>query len=169
MNLSFFAYGVRALSRYHLDHPYEVSVNGQVNRVNTSQRSQRQGLFGGNSNWRGPIWLPVNYLLIESPQSFITILAGFQSGMPTNSGRECDLCRSRGDFAPPGAHFPGGEDGRRPVAGGTEVFQNDPHWKDLILFYEYFHGDNGRRHRRKSSDRLDWLVPSSSNKVASIR
>ena len=141
----FSPYGVRALSRYHLDHPYEVSVNGQVNRVKYEPAESTTGLFGGNSNWRGPIWLPVNYLLIESLQKFHHYFGeDFKVECPTNSGRECDLWQVAAEISRRLVRiFLRGEDGRRPVAGGTEVFQNDPHWKDLILFYEYFHGDNG--------------------------
>jgi len=138
-------YGVRALSRYHLDHPYEVSVNGQINRVKYEPAESTTALFGGNSNWRGPIWLPVNYLLIESLQKFHHYYGeDFKVECPTNSGTESDLWQVAAELSRRLVRiFLRGDDGRRPVAGGTEVFQNDPHWKDLILFYEYFHGDNG--------------------------
>jgi hypothetical protein len=138
-------YGVRALSRYHLDHPFEVSVNGQVNRVRYDPAESNTGLFGGNSNWRGPIWFPVNYLLIESLQKFHHYYGeDFKVECPTRSGTDCDLWQVAAEISRRLVRtFLRGDDGRRPVYGGTEMFQHDPHWKDLILFYEYFHGDNG--------------------------
>jgi len=138
-------YGVRALSRYHLDHPYEVGVNGHINRVDYEPAESTTGLFGGNSNWRGPIWFPVNYLLIESLQKFHHYYGeDFKVECPTHSGKESDLWQVAAEISRRLVHiFLRGSDGRRAVAGGTEIFQNDPHWKDLILFYEYFHGDNG--------------------------
>jgi hypothetical protein len=138
-------HGVRALSRYHLDHPYEVHVDGHVNRVDYEPAESSSGLFGGNSNWRGPIWFPMNYLLIESLQKFHHYYGeDFKVECPTHSGKENDLWQVAAEISRRLVHiFLRGSDGRRAVAGGTEVFQNDPHWKDLILFYEYFHGDNG--------------------------
>jgi hypothetical protein len=138
-------YGVRALSRYHLDHPYEVVVNGQVNRVQYEPAESNNALFGGNSNWRGPIWFPVNYLLIESLQKFHHYYGeDFKVECPAHSGKESDLWQVAAEISRRLVRiFLRGDDGRRPVAGGIEIFQNDPHWKDLILFYEYFHGDNG--------------------------
>jgi hypothetical protein len=138
-------YGVRALSRYHLDHPYEVVVNDRVNSVAYEPAESSTGLFGGNSNWRGPVWFPSNYLLIESLQKFHHYFGeDFKLECPTNSGTECDLWQVAEEISRRLEHlFKRGDDGRRPVYGGTEIFQSDPHWKDLILFYEYFHGDNG--------------------------
>jgi hypothetical protein len=138
-------YGVRALSRYHLDHPYEVTVNGQVNRVQYEPAESATALFGGNSNWRGPIWFPVNYLLIESLQKFHHYFGeDFKVECPTHSGRECDLWQVAAEISRRLVRiFMPGQDGRRPVAGGTDIFNTDPHWKDLLLFYEFFHGDNG--------------------------
>jgi hypothetical protein len=138
-------HGVRALSRYHLEHPYEVTVDGHVNRVQYEPAESSTGLFGGNSNWRGPIWFPVNYLLIESLQKFHHYFGeDFKVECPTRSSRECDLWQVAAEISRRLVRiFARGEDGRRPVYGGTEMFQKDPHWKDLILFYEYFHGDNG--------------------------
>jgi hypothetical protein len=138
-------YGVRALSRYHLDHPYEVSVNGNVSRVAYEPAESSTGLFGGNSNWRGPIWMPVNYLLIESLQKFHHYYGeDFQIPCPARSETNCDLWQVASEISRRvGRIFTRGQDGRRPVAGEQEHFQNDPYWRDLILFNEYFHGDNG--------------------------
>jgi hypothetical protein len=141
----FSQYGIRALSRYHLDHPYEVGVNGHVSRVDYEPAESTTGLFGGNSNWRGPIWFPVNYLLIESLQKFHHYYGeDFKVECPAHSGREADLWQVAAEISRRLVRiFLRGSDGRRAVSGGTEVLQSDPHWKDLILFYEYFHGDNG--------------------------
>ena len=141
----FSPYGIRALSRYHLDHPYEVHVNGQVNRVGYEPAESTSGIFGGNSNWRGPIWFPLNYLLVESLQKFHHYYGeDFKVECPTRSGKEADLWEVAADISRRLVHiFVRGKDGRRPVAGGIEIFQNDPHWKDFVLFHEYFHGDNG--------------------------
>jgi hypothetical protein len=138
-------HGVRALSRYHLDHPYEVAVNGTVNRVQYEPAESTTGMFGGNSNWRGPVWFPVNYLLIESLQKFHHYYGeDFKVECPTHSDTESDLWQVAAEISRRLVRtFLRGEDGRRPVYGGTEMFQYDPHWKDLILFYEFFHGDNG--------------------------
>jgi hypothetical protein len=139
------SYGVRALSRFHADFPYEVVVNGHVSRVTYEPAESSTGTFGGNSNWRGPIWLPVNYLLIESLQKFHHYYGeDFKVEFPTHSGSESDLWQVAGEISRRLIRiFLRGKDGRRPVAGGTEIFNDNPHWKDLVLFYEYFHGDNG--------------------------
>ena len=138
-------HGIRALSRYHNDHPYEVYVNGNTNRVDYEPAESTTSLFGGNSNWRGPIWFPVNYLLIESLQKFHHYYGeDFRVPCPSRSDNQADLWQvSREISKRLGRIFLRGKDGRRPVAGGIEQFQSDPHWRDLILFYEYFHGDNG--------------------------
>jgi Glycosyl hydrolase family 63 C-terminal domain len=138
-------YGIRALSRFHLDHPYEVHVNGNVSRVDYEPAESHTGIFGGNSNWRGPIWFPVNYLLVESIQKFHHYYGeDFKIECPTHSGKECDLWQVAAEISRRLTRiFVRGEDGRRPVAGGEELFQSDPHWRDLILFYEYFQGDDG--------------------------
>jgi hypothetical protein len=138
-------YGVRALSRFHADHPYEVAVNGHVSRVDYEPAESSTGVFGGNSNWRGPIWFPVNFLLIEALQKFHHYYGeDFKVEFPTRSGRESDLWHVAGEISRRLIRiFLRGKDGRRPVVGGIELFQNDPHWKDLVLFHEYFHGDNG--------------------------
>ena len=138
-------YGVRALSRYHLDHPYEVTVDGHTSSVQYEPAESTNAVFGGNSNWRGPIWFPVNYLLIESLQKFHHYYGeDFKVECPTRSGKDCDLWQVAAEISRRLVRpFLRGDDGRRPVYGGTEIFQNDPHWRDLILFYEYFHGDDG--------------------------
>src|SRR6266478_2278400 len=141
----FSPYGVRALSRFHKDHPYEVHVNGNTNRVDYEPAESSTGLFGGNSNWRGPIWFPVNYLLVESLQKFHHYFGeDFKVECPTHSRSESDLWQVAAEISRRLIHiFLRDSKGRRPVAGGTELFQSDPHWRDLVFFYEYFHGDNG--------------------------
>ena len=138
-------YGVRALSRFHKDHPYELHINGHASRVEYEPAESSTGLFGGNSNWRGPIWFPVNYLLVESLQKFHHYYGeDFKVECPTHSNQNADLWNVAAEISRRLIKiFVRGEDGRRPVAGGTEIFQTDPHWRDLLLFYEYFHGDNG--------------------------
>jgi len=138
-------YGVRSLSRYHLDHPYEVQVNDHLSRVDYEPAESTSGLFGGNSNWRGPIWFPLNYLLVESLQKYHHYYGeDFKVEFPSRSGSEADLWEVAAEVSRRLVHiFVRGKDGRRPVAGGIELFQSNPHWKDLILFHEYFHGDNG--------------------------
>ena len=138
-------YGVRALSRYHKDHPYVFSMMGTSQSVEYQPAESTNGLFGGNSNWRGPVWFPVNYLLIESLQKFHYYLGdGFTVEYPTGSGQKRTLADVAAELSRRLTHtFLRGPDGRRPVYGGAEKFQQDPHWRDLILFYEYFHGDNG--------------------------
>jgi Glycosyl hydrolase family 63 C-terminal domain len=138
-------YGIRALSQIHRDHPYTLSVNGMEHRVDYEPAECSTGLFGGNSNWRGPIWFPVNYLLIESLQKFHYYLGdSYKVECPTGSGQMLTLWEVAAELSRRLSRiFLRGADGRRPVYGGTEKFQRDPHWQDLILFYEYFHGDNG--------------------------
>ena len=111
----------------------------------TSQAESSTGLFGGNSNWRGPIWFPVNFLLIESLQKFHYYLGdGFKVECPTGSGKMMTLWEVAGEISRRLTQiFLRDADQRRAVFGGTEKFQNDPHWRDLIPFHEYFHGDNG--------------------------
>jgi hypothetical protein len=139
------SYGVRAVSRYHRDHPYMFWVNGHEHRVDYEPAESSTGLFGGNSNWRGPIWFPVNYLLIEALQKFDHFYKEqFQVEYPTGSGKQMSLWDVSAELSRRLTRiFMQGPDGRRPVHGGAEKFQTDPHWRDLILFYEYFHGDNG--------------------------
>jgi len=138
-------YGIRAISRYHLDHPYKLPVNSTEYRVDYEPAESSTGLFGGNSNWRGPIWFPVNYLLIESLQKFHFFLGdNYKIECPTGSGKSENLWDIAGQISQRLTRiFLRDEQGRRPVFGGTEKFQEDPHWRDLIPFHEYFHGDNG--------------------------
>jgi hypothetical protein len=138
-------YGIRALSRYHLEHPYMVRIDGMEHRVDYEPAESSTGLFGGNSNWRGPIWFPVNYLLIESLQKFHHFFGDrFRVAMPTGSDRRLHLWDVAAELSRRLTRiFLRGPAGRRPVFGGTEKLQQDPHWQDLLLFYEYFHGDNG--------------------------
>src|SRR5438093_9388364 len=140
-------YGIRALSQYHRDHPYTIHVNGMEHRVDYEPAESSTGLFGGNSNWRGPIWFPVNYLLIESLQKFHHYLGdGYTVECPTGSGRMMTLWEVAGELSRRlSSIFARGLRGERPVYGPTERFQDDPHWRDLVLFYEYFNGDNGTR------------------------
>jgi hypothetical protein len=141
----FSPHGIRALSRYHLDHPYEVEVNGHVSRVDYEPAESSTGVFGGNSNWRGPIWFPVNFLLIESLQKFHHYYGeDFKIECPTHSKTEVDLWQVTQEISRRLTRiFLRGKDGKRPFAGAQDFFNNDPHWRDLILFYEYFNGDNG--------------------------
>jgi mannosylglycerate hydrolase MGH1-like protein len=138
-------YGVRALSRYHLDHPYVLPVNGMNYRVDYEPAESSTGLFGGNSNWRGPIWFPVNYLLIESLQKFHFFLGdNYKVEYPTGSGTNLNLWEIAGEISQRLTRiFLLDDRGRRPVFGGTEKFQQDQNWRELIPFHEYFHGDNG--------------------------
>ncbi len=138
-------YGVRALSRYHRDHPYVLTVNDHTHLVGYEPAESTTELFGGNSNWRGPLWFPVNYLLIESLQKFDHFYAHrFQVEYPTGSGQLLTLWDAAAELSRRLTRiFLRGPDGGRPVHGGAKKFQTDPHWRDLILFYEYFHGDNG--------------------------
>ena len=138
-------YGIRALSLFHREHPYTLPVMGMEYRVDYEPAEASTGLFGGNSNWRGPVWFPVNYLIIESLQKFHYFLGdNYQVECPVGSQRHMHLGDVANDLSRRLTHlFLRGPDGRRPVYGGTERFQSDPHWRDLLLFYEYFHGDNG--------------------------
>jgi hypothetical protein len=139
------AYGVRALSRYHREHPYRLRVDGHEHRVGYEPAESSTGLFGGNSNWRGPIWFPVNYLLIESIQRFDHFYGpDFRVECPAGSGPLVTLWDVATELSRRLCRiFLRGPDGRRPVHGAAVRFQEDPHWRDLVLFYEYFHGDDG--------------------------
>lgn len=139
-------YGIRALSRYHADNPYVFNANGEEFRVSYEPAESSSGLFGGNSNWRGPIWFPVNYLLIESLQKFHHYLGDdFKIECPTGSGQWMNLWEVAAELSQRLTHiFLPDKQGNRPVYGGdSSPFQQDPHWQNYILFHEYFHGDNG--------------------------
>ena len=138
-------YGIRSLSRYHAEHPYVFRVGGQEYRVSYLPAESDTGMFGGNSNWRGPIWMPVNALIIRALLQYYTYYGNdFTVECPTGSGRQMNLYQVAEEIARRLASiFLRDEDGRRPVYGGTRKFQEDPHWRDYLLFYEYFHGDNG--------------------------
>jgi len=138
-------HGVRGISRFHMDHPYSLRLGGIEHRVDYEPAESTSGLFGGNSNWRGPVWFPVNYLLIESLQKFHYFYRDtFKIAFPTGSATTLNLWQVAAELSRRLTRiFLRDEAGRRPVYGGTEIFQRDPLWRDLILFYEYFHGDNG--------------------------
>jgi len=138
-------HGIRSLSRVYLEHPYEFRVNGTCHRVNYLPAESDSSMFGGNSNWRGPVWMPVNVLLIRALLMFYSYYGeAFQIECPTGSGRYMSLFGVTQEIVRRLASiFLRDENGRRPVFGGIEPFQNDPHFRDLLLFHEYFHGDNG--------------------------
>ncbi len=138
-------FGIRSLSRYHADHPYLFPSGGQEFRVSYLPAESDTSMFGGNSNWRGPIWMPVNGLLIRALlQYYLYFGNDFTVECPTGSGRRMNLYQVAEEIARRLTNiFLRGKDGRRPFYGGTQKFQEDPYWRDLILFYEYFHGDNG--------------------------
>jgi hypothetical protein len=138
-------YGIRSLSRYHAQHPYGVTVQGHEHRVTYVPGESDSGLFGGNSNWRGPVWMPVNALLIRALLSFYLYYGdNFKIECPTGSGRWMNLFDVARDITNRLIRiFLRDQSGRRSVYGGTQKFQTDPHWKDYLLFHEYFHGDNG--------------------------
>jgi hypothetical protein len=138
-------YGIRSLSRFHTDHPYEFRVGDQVYRVPYLPGESDTGMFGGNSNWRGPIWMPVNALIIRALLLYHAFYGDkFTIECPTGSGRKMNLYQVAEEIAHRlSSIFLKGPDGRRPVFGGQKKFQEDPHWRDYLQFYEYFHGDNG--------------------------
>ena len=138
-------HGIRAVSRYHLDHPYVFYAAGTEYRVSYLPGDSDSGMFGGNSNWRGPVWMPLNLLLIRALLSFYAFYGeSFKVECPTGSGREMNLFEVAREIARRLITiFLRDGNGRRPVFGGTEKFQTDPHWCDHLLFHEYFHGDNG--------------------------
>jgi hypothetical protein len=141
----FSPHGIRALSKWHESHPYVLNVHGQEYRVEYMPAESTNNMFGGNSNWRGPVWMPINVLIVRALLSLYRYYGkDFKIECPTGSGVQMTLYqvaqelsrRLVGTFLSDGA-------GRRPVFGGASKFQNDPYWHDCILFYEYFHGDNG--------------------------
>ncbi|HVS94671.1 MAG TPA: hypothetical protein VHE59_21680 [Mucilaginibacter sp.] len=139
-------YGIRALSKYHLDHPYQVTVDGHQFSIKYTPAESDSGLFGGNSNWRGPVWMPINYLIIESLHRFYHYYGdNYKIEFPTRSGKFMNLKEIADDlYYRLMKIFLRDEQGRRAVYGDYEKLQNDEHFKDYILFFEYFDGDNGR-------------------------
>jgi hypothetical protein len=138
-------HGIRSISKFHEQHPYILNVAGQEYRVDYLPAESNTGMFGGNSNWRGPIWMPMNIMLIRALQQFYLYYGdNFKIECPTGSGHLMNLFEVSKELANRLiTTFTRDEQGRRPVYGGTEKFQTDPYWRDYILFYEYFHGDNG--------------------------
>jgi hypothetical protein len=138
-------YGIRSISRYHLENPYRFWVGDQEWRVQYLPAESDSGLFGGNSNWRGPIWMPVNALIVRALIQLYTFYGDdFRVECPTGSGRMMTLFEVARELVNRlAAIFRRDAKGRRPVYGGAEKFQTDPHWRDHLLFYEYFHGDSG--------------------------
>jgi hypothetical protein len=138
-------YGIRSLSKYHEENPYVFHVGGREYRVDYLPAESDSGMFGGNSNWRGPVWFPVNVLIIRALLSFYLYYGdNFKVECPTGSGKMMNLFEVSKEIADRLARiFQRDKQGRRPVFGGAERFQSDPYWQDYLLFYEYFHGDNG--------------------------
>jgi hypothetical protein len=155
-------HGIRSLSRYHLEHPFVFYVGDQEYKVQYLPGESNTGMFGGNSNWRGPVWMPVNALLVRALLNLYGFYGdAFKVQCPTGSGRYMTMFEVAQEISrrlastflrEPSTPATGsgqagsassGQAGRRPVYGGTAKFQDDPHWRDLILFHEYFHGDNG--------------------------
>jgi hypothetical protein len=138
-------HGIRSVSKFHEDHPFVFDLSGQRYEVTYLPAESNTGMFGGNSNWRGPVWMPVNGLLIRGLLNLYAFYGDdFKVECPTGSGNRMTLFEVAKEISRRlAATFLRDGNGRRPVYGGTEKFQTDPHWKDLILFYEYFHGDNG--------------------------
>ncbi|MGC1290249.1 MAG: hypothetical protein WA855_03110, partial [Candidatus Acidiferrales bacterium] len=138
-------YGIRSLSKYHQQHPFILTLDGRENRVDYEPAESTTSLFGGNSNWRGPIWFPLNFLLIEALQRYHYYYGNdLKVEFPYGSGQQKTLWDIAAEISRRLVRiFLRGEDGRRPVYGNIELFQADPHWRDLMLFYEYFHADTG--------------------------
>jgi hypothetical protein len=138
-------YGLRSLSQYHRDHPFSVTIDGHQYSIDYEPGESTTGMFGGNSNWRGPVWFPLNYVIITALERFDAYYgATFQVECPTGSGHFMSLAEVAQElsrrltrlFLPDG-------NGRRPAHGTAARFHTDPHWRQLVLFYEYFHGDTG--------------------------
>jgi hypothetical protein len=137
-------HGVRALSKFHAANPYMLHLDGQTHSVDYEPGESTSDLFGGNSNWRGPVWFPMNILLIESLQRIHYYYGDeFKVECPVGSGKQLTLWEAAREISHRLSYIFLRRDGRRPVYGDTSVFQDDPHWRDLILFYEYFHGETG--------------------------
>jgi hypothetical protein len=138
-------YGIRSLSKFHEHHPFVFHVGGQVYRVEYLPAESNTGMFGGNSNWRGPIWMPVNAMIIRALLSYYLYYGdNFKIECPTGSGRMMNLFEVSKEIANRLTNiFLRDAQGKRPLYGGADKFQSDPHWRDYLQFYEYFHGDNG--------------------------
>jgi hypothetical protein len=138
-------YGIRSLSKYHLEHPFTFDLGGQEYKVQYLPAESNTGMFGGNSNWRGPVWMPVNGLIIRGLLNMYPFYGDdFKVECPTGSGKYMNLYEVAKEIGRRTASiFLRDSNGKRPVYGGTKKFQEDPYWRDYILFYEYFHGDNG--------------------------
>jgi hypothetical protein len=138
-------FGIRSVSKYHQSHPYTFHVDGTAHTINYQPAESESGLFGGNSNWRGPIWFPINYLLIEALQKFNHYFGDdLKVEFPTGSGNMMNLGQVAAELSRRLIRlFLRNSSGRRPIYGGQDILGKDPHWQDLILFNEYFHGDNG--------------------------
>jgi hypothetical protein len=144
-NEFFGPYGIRSISKFHEQHPYVYNLHGQEYRVDYLPAESNTGMFGGNSNWRGPVWMPVNAMIIRALlQYYLYYGDNFQIECPTGSGKMMNLFEVSKELSDRLTRtFLRDERGRRPVFGGTEKFQSDPHWRDYMQFFEYFHGDNG--------------------------
>jgi hypothetical protein len=138
-------YGLRAVSRFHAEHPFELEIDGSTSSIDYEPAESTTGMFGGNSNWRGPIWMPLNYLVVNALARYARFLGDdVKIEYPTGSGRQLTMDAIADDLRDRLISlFLVGPDGRRPCFGWVERFQTDPAWKDNILFNEYFHGDNG--------------------------
>lgn len=141
----FSPYGIRSLSRWHLDHPFEVDLGGEKFRVQYQPAESDSGMFGGNSNWRGPIWMPMNLLILRALLQYYQYYGDdFKVECPTGSGQMMNLYEVAIELTRRlSAIFLKDERGKRPIFGEAPKFRDDPHWRDYVLFYEYFHGDNG--------------------------
>jgi hypothetical protein len=138
-------HGIRAISRWHAEHPYVLDLDGQEYTVSYLPAESDTGMFGGNSNWRGPVWVPINIMLIRGLlQLHMYYGEGFTVECPTGSGQQKNLYQVADEISERLiGTFRRDADGHRPVHGGEPLLQTDPHWRDLVLFYEYYHGDNG--------------------------
>jgi mannosylglycerate hydrolase MGH1-like protein len=138
-------HGIRAVSQRHRDHPFVFTMDGEDHRVAYLPAESDSGMFGGNSNWRGPVWLPINAMLVRALLNLHAFYGeDFTVECPTGSGQHCTLYQVAHEInARLLGAFLRSPDGRRPIHGGQPIFQEDPHWRDLLLFYEYLHGDNG--------------------------
>jgi hypothetical protein len=138
-------YGIRSLSRFHAEHPYVFNVGGHDYSVGYVPGESDTGMFGGNSNWRGPIWMPVNAVIIRALLQYYAYYGNeFTVECPTGSGRQMNLYQIAEEISRRlSSIFLKGKDGKRPVNGGEKKLQEDPYWRDYVQFYEYFHGDNG--------------------------